>query len=412
MRGRRSNIIAIVVVLGFLVFLSLTSRPARDWQPTWHQADKDPYGGFVLHGMLDKQGVHSEYRSLYELINQHAGDVEDQSLLVISSYLNLDTNDYKSLVKHVRAGNTAVMASNVFGQVMYDSLGVRVEQLVTSELKDWEKTSEEVTGTATVDLRFSTPGFPKKTFQLPAAHADTYFEKSDSIPHTGLASIDGEDVAREYRIGGGRLILITNPLLLSNYFILDTNASEVAAGLLSFLPPDRPVAHIEFYQVGRMESQTPFRFFLSQPALRTSLYLVLLAITLFMIFEARRRQRIIPVVEPPKNSSVQFTQTLGQLYYKSRSNHLNMARKRVNYLLEYIRSHYYIATEVLDENFEKELKRRSGRDQDLIRELLEIVRLVQSGRVNEKEFLRLEVLLEEFYSQQKSTDKKPENGRS
>ena len=45
---------------------------------------------------------------------------------------------------------------------------------------------------------------------------------------------------------------------------------------------------------------------------------VFFSLLLFMRFNARRKQRPIPIIEPLKNSTVEFTHTIANLYLKEK----------------------------------------------------------------------------------------------
>ena len=207
----------------------------------------------------------------------------------------------------------------------------------------------------------------------------------------------GYDMIRQYSFGEGHLYVSPDPLLLSNYYLLDTNSRDFSAGMLSLLPADKDVMHIEYYQVGRLEAQTPLRFILSDPALKAAFWITLFGIIAFMIFEARRRQRIIPEIKPPANTSLEFVETLGRLYYTSRGDHVNLAAKRVNFFLEYVRRKYYLPTSDLDENFIKDLSLKSGKKSEDVGELIKLVNKVRGGKISPEDFLKLEKELNQFY---------------
>jgi hypothetical protein len=46
-----------------------------------------------------------------------------------------------------------------------------------------------------------------------------------------------------------------------------------------------------------------------------------------MVFEAKRRQRIIPIIDVPQNTSVIFVKTIGQLYFNKKE-HLTIAQRK------------------------------------------------------------------------------------
>ena len=80
-----------------------------------------------------------------------------------------------------------------------------------------------------------------------------------------------------------------------------------------------------------------------------------------MIFNAKRRQRVIPIIKPLPNTTVDFTKTIGNLYYQE-GNHQNLIDKKIIYFLERVRNEYLIDTAVLDENFIKKLHAKTGKD--------------------------------------------------
>ncbi len=136
---------------------------------------------------------------------------------------------------------------------------------------------------------------------------------------------------------------------------------------------------------------------LSNPPLRIALYIILGGLLLFMIFRAKRTQRIIPVIKPPVNSSLEFLNTLSNLYYKKRDFH-TIVEKRHAYFLDYIRKHYYMSTENIDNEFINVLSAKSGSDKDKLSELFLIYKDVSTlAFMPNESFLKYNSLLEEFY---------------
>ena len=90
------------------------------------------------------------------------------------------------------------------------------------------------------------------------------------------------------------------------------------------------------------------RFLFTTPSLTWAYYLTLAGLGLFMIFESKRRQRVIPVIEPVKNKSLEFVETVGQLYYQQ-ADHASIAEKKIQYWLAYVRQRFNIPTTELAE---------------------------------------------------------------
>ncbi len=74
----------------------------------------------------------------------------------------------------------------------------------------------------------------------------------------------------------------------------------------------------------------------AQLPLRWAVYLMMLGVVLFMIFTARRHQRVVPIVEKPKNRSLEFIQLIGTLYYQ-RHDHADLVRKKFRFFAEEVR---------------------------------------------------------------------------
>jgi hypothetical protein len=78
------------------------------------------------------------------------------------------------------------------------------------------------------------------------------------------------------------------------------------------------------------------------------------AVLVFILFNAKRRQRVVPIIEPLKNTSVDFIRSIGNLYMQEGDFHDMMAKKS-QYFLSKVRTELLIDTQVLDEEFEKKL---------------------------------------------------------
>ena len=81
---------------------------------------------------------------------------------------------------------------------------------------------------------------------------------------------------------------------------------------------------------------SPFRELIKRPPLRWALYLLMLGVILLMVTTARRRQRVIPIITPPLNKSLEFVRLIGTLYYQ-RCTHAELVRKKFTFFAEELR---------------------------------------------------------------------------
>ena len=101
------------------------------------------------------------------------------------------------------------------------------------------------------------------------------------------------------------------------------------------------------------------RVFFSHASLQWAYYISLFGMVIFVLYEMKRRQRIIPVIEPLKNSTVEFVNVVGQVYYEQRNN-MNIAQKKILFFLEHLRTKYYLKTNPLDQEFIERLSQKTG----------------------------------------------------
>jgi hypothetical protein len=148
----------------------------------------------------------------------------------------------------------------------------------------------------------------------------------DTLGHAGWQTLAYNDentgttdyrrciMAARRRMGEGELILVAVPLVLTNYGVLDRNTSDLFMRLMTQLAARSVVRTLQFNRtVGQAEQQqSPFKCCCSRaPSPGPSISPLLHRAVLHL--HGRRRQRVIPVVEPPKNHSLEFVQLIGTL---------------------------------------------------------------------------------------------------
>src|SRR6476661_1712372 len=98
---------------------------------------------------------------------------------------------------------------------------------------------------------------------------------------------------------------------------------------------------------------------------------------IYVFFEMKRRQRIIPIITPLKNTTVEFIRTVATVYFQQKDNR-SIATKKITYFLEFIRNKYFIATTTFDEQFIEQLSRKSGVPRDDVKQLVQLMAEAQN----------------------------------
>jgi hypothetical protein len=198
------------------------------------------------------------------------------------------------------------------------------------------------------------------------------------------------------KYGMGRIFLHNNPYAFSNFYMLKPGHAEYAAKCLSYLQGSQ-IVWDEYYKRNEADAQqASFRFILSREPLRWAYYITLASLLLYVLFNIKRKQRIIPVVDPYNNTSLEFTRLVGALYY-NQADHKDILMKKVNYLLEFIRSRYQLDTSVTGDEFIRKLAAKSGIETERIAYLFALTNGArQKSRLSQQELIDLNQALYYF----------------
>jgi hypothetical protein len=124
---------------------------------------------------------------------------------------------------------------------------------------------------------------------------------------------------------------------------------------------------------------------------------LLLLFALIYLFDSKRKQRPIPLIEPLRNTSLDFVRTIGRLYFQRRDNH-NLASKMVTHFQDQVRTRYNLPVTALDEDFVAKLSYKTGYQRESLSRLVGYMReLPSKAYVPDEELLDFHRQLEAFY---------------
>jgi hypothetical protein len=209
---------------------------------------------------------------------------------------------------------------------------------------------------------------------------ETYFSKIDTS-NTTVLGYQGNNQNKK-RVNfikvphvNGYFYLHTQPVAFTNFNLLKKDNFQYTENVLSYIPKGDVFWYTKT-QNNESISDSPLRYIMSQPALKWAWYLFLIGLLIFIIFNAKRKQRIVPILKPLPNLTLDFTKTIGNLYYQE-GDHDNIIDKKIIYFLERIRNEYLIDTTKLDDEFIKKLHHKSGKE---VSDITELVFLINEHR--------------------------------
>jgi len=392
---RRSKIVIvifIVVMLGIIITEIVRPKPIN-WRPSYTAVDKIPFGCYVLYNELPtifpESTIETVQESVYDVLTER-DTLQAANYLFINEYLDLDTQETHQLLDFVHQGNTVFIAATGFGPELMDTLNIGI---------DSDYSLQE--GTAILDLTHD--AFVNRTYELSRGLFNSHFSSVDSTSTTILGHITytrstylddkpEETVTRpnfiKTNFGKGQFLLSTTPQAYANYYMLKGNA-DYATSTFSYIT-DRELLYWDNYKkAGRVIIDSPMRFVLNQASLKWAYYLTILGILFFVLFKGKREQRIIPVVEPLKNSSVEFAKAVGSLYHQNKD-YTDLIHKKINYFLADMRTQYHVDTAQMNERTIQLLAAKSGKDLDQTKKLIEfIIRLKNKSSHTEQDSIEL-----------------------
>ncbi|WP_299123364.1 DUF4350 domain-containing protein [uncultured Winogradskyella sp.] len=394
---KRSKIALYIIgaVIVFMMIAEVTKPKALNWRDSYSAADKIPLGCYILYNELEtfsKGEVLVSEQSIYEYLKK-VDTLTSKSLVFINNYINLDGEESKALMDFVERGNTVFISGNFFYGNVLDSLNISIERQYSNL---YTKKSES---------KFTSPSLQKNNRIFKDVIENSHFVSVDSLKTTILGTLttkdedDNEETNTNFikvAVGdnNGQFILHTNPFAFTNYHLMD-DKEDYAATVLSYLPKQQ-IIWDNHYKSGRKVITSPLRYILKNTALKWAFYISLFGLILFVLFRGKRTQRIIPVINKLENSTVDFTRTIGELYYQY-GDFTNIIDKKIQYFLEFVRTNYYLDTNQLNTTFIDKLAIKSSNTIETTKALVDyLVFLKSKNNHTEQELIELNKKIEHF----------------
>lgn len=381
--------ISIASLLLIVYLVAQYNKPSPvNWQSTLAKNDKIPFGTYILRNELTQlypgAQVRNTNKSTYNIF--HGDSLKNGNYLMIAKNITLNKFDFDAMLKYVNGGNSVLMSAFEWKGHFADSLQI-------------ESRPESASRNVSVN-------FVNDKLKAPVSYVfkrdiiNQYFSSLDTAKATILSkNFAGHATLISYKFGKGHIYLCATPDIFTNYSLLTSQGADYVSKALSYMPQADNVYWDQFQNGDIPEDVSPLRVFFSNPGLQWAYYIALFGILVFIMFEVKRRQRIIPVIEPLQNSTLDFVNVVGQVYYEKRDN-ANIAHKKVIYLLEHFRDYYRLKTNKLGPEFIETLSKKTGVDKAFIADLVQtLVYISVQHHVTDIELIRLNKLIEKFYSQ-------------
>ncbi len=399
-------IIIYKLIFSILVLVLLSSCGKTNWSENFREREKSPFGTYIIYNELNELFEHEEIIYLKENFYDYLYKNDEVTNADFGSYICIKNNAYKltadgidELLSFVSIGNNAFISLNEFSENLKEKL-----EISTNDLTKGLSSSEDLRPLKG-EFYLKNEGFEKQPYtydrNIRRHYFVTYNEEKTIV--LGSAKIDGEKVPNFMKIynGKGAIYVHSNPVVFTNYYLLKDKHNYIE-NVFSYLPSstifwDPMIQKSKFSKQPDKESKSVFTFFLQHKTLTWFLIVSLLGFLFFIFFNARRKQRAIPIINPLENTTIGFTKTISSLYLKE-EDHKNLVDKKIGFFLEKVRSKYLLNTNNLNKDFINSLAAKSGNKIPNTKYLINtIITLNKKQECSQEELLVLHKMIYNFF---------------
>jgi hypothetical protein len=410
----RNTIFVLFGVLGVLLLIYFYSTATDEKHYQWHEsyADNDqPYGTMFIKKLLQsyrpgEKFIVNNKKPLSEFLDT-TETRKDTDYIFIGQSVNFSNDDADALASFIYSGNDAFISS-------LDPPDVIVNKVYNFDCEKSIFYNDNTKDSAVMNFYHDALRTKKGyTFQYRFyGEPDSYYwntvnpevfcESSTILPLGYQFPNDVNFLSIAY--GEGHLYLFSNPLVFTNYFLREQEKAVYTAKVFSHLK-GKDIIWDEYSRIpfrnGDGPATNPLYYILQQQTLKYAWWMMLASVLLYMLFAAKRTQRVIPVLETKTNTSLEYIQMISALHYQN-GNHLDMARKKMKYFLYFIRSKYGIQAQTFKEEQIVRLAEKSKVDQGEIESIFRQYSLIEKNsysNIDVNRLLDLYNAIENFYKQ-------------
>lgn len=386
-KGNKKYFIILAIIFIAVVVLQYMQPKPINWSRTYFNKDKIPFGCYAIFNLLENNYAQKVVTNKQTLYNLNADITEsNNSLLLIDGHIELTKLDVKSLFSFLKKGNTVLLCASDFSKDLKDTFNLAMQDNL--EIKSLSLDS--LLTKRAFEIHYTQPkNNVLKTYIYPAVASESYFSKFDTLLFK-VSSVNkrNQAVLLEASIGKGKLVLSSLPDVFGNLFIVNNNNRFYTYTLLSKIK-NKKIIWDENYKSHNVQQKGIFQFIFSSDALYMAYCILIIGLLFFMLFEMKRKQRAIAIIQPLRNSTLEFVDVISHVYFNSK-NHKYIAEEKIAYFYFDIRKKFSVNTNLMNEEFYTTIHQLSGIDLDAVKKLFSYCEnLKQSPSLSEQDLLEL-----------------------
>jgi len=375
-----------------LAWLESSEPEPINWNPSYTNTDKIALGSLIFFESWTQSNP-ERFEEIkippYEYLNE---EPKNGTYFFLNNYVSFDDDELDDILNWVSKGNILFISAYNFGGNLEDTLKVQLSSYISA---DGFK-SRPALNLVNSNLKL------EKALEFDQDLPAVYFEEIDTLNQVVLGTSTFRKKDAEEKInfiktgfGNGEIYLHSVPQAFSNYFLLKNKNYQYQEALLAYLSGNT-ILWDGYYKSGKGFFTSPLYILLNNRPLKWAYYFIIITAILFILFEGKRKQRSIPVVNTLENKSYEFTETVSNLFLEQKKYH-DLGLKKIKLFMEYIRNEYRLDPSNMNDHFYKDLASKSENSTDHTKKLFERITNFQKKHENSKnEFFELSKSINTF----------------
>jgi hypothetical protein len=385
------------IITSFLALIGLFSilhtEKAEEWSLTLDPLDKKPFGTCVFDSLMRFRFGERYKKSDLTLYQINENSSKSKTLILVTNDLRLTPDDIHEIKVNANNGDRYIFASNYYSKEFCDTFNIKQES-APLDIPFWRNYNND-----SILTNFDLLSNDQTVDSIPV---EIGLINGSFSEHMATSKVSVKDqfsiLALKTRIGKGSVDICSSPLFFTNYFLLKKQYYAITNHILSNINTDEVVYAAKYVNQQKNEASI-FKNLLTNSALKSMFYLTLLLLLLFFIFGAKRKQRIIPIIEPLRNTSLDFIKLIGRMYFL-KENHSDLCMKKFSYLKEHLlQKHFIRFTEENPDLLYQTIATKTGIEQKEVVKLFTRINQITKNKINisKEELHQLIKSMERFY---------------
>ena len=316
--GKNRNILLltaglILILIIMLVTMEFREVSAHKWSESFDFEDKEPQGLYIFKELTERY-----YKDIPITLNKFAPDSLGEKGLYIQFVPNFMSDEvFFSLFDLVHKGNDVLIISDNFNINLSDTLSYSFDNAfqIGNNL-EFNFLDPEIARNNNYQYTFLNEEFNDTLTNSYNLIEGTYWDVDKTFVKVNTP--DSLALMVAFPFGEGRLFYHAKKDLFYNHSYRQEDMFDYTQKILAHFDPNHlslldPRSASDF---GALDDRNPLQFIMSNPPLKAAYYLLIFGALLYVIFRGKRKQRVIPVLKKKQNTSLQYVDTVSQLFYQ------------------------------------------------------------------------------------------------